>query len=242
MHRKDNQGGSCGSTTQRGITPSFSCGQCTTWRAMFLLHRPGSAVYRCVVLCSFAANVTHARACPPNPPRSIMVRRLKSEVLTQLPRKRRQQVMLDLDEDAKKQLAGLQKQVGGQGPATEASKSLGWRRMLQTWGIAEGHSQHGWTRMPSGHEVTQGSHPWFPTFAIPLPWPRPAQRNLGTELLQHMSLWRSCAAGGCAAGDGPGGEAERRLRRSCRVRPLQGPAQSGRCMQWREEAAMPSLP
>lgn len=48
-----------------------------------------------------------------------MVRRLKSEVLTQLPRKRRQQVMLDLEPDAKKQLAGLQKQVGAAGGAGE---------------------------------------------------------------------------------------------------------------------------
>lgn len=54
--------------------------------------------------------------------RSIMVRRLKSEVLTQLPRKRRQQVMLDLDEDAKKQLAGLQKQVRQGQAAREGSK------------------------------------------------------------------------------------------------------------------------
>lgn len=40
-----------------------------------------------------------------------MIRRLKRDVLQQLPSKRRQQVILALDADAKKQLAGLQKQA-----------------------------------------------------------------------------------------------------------------------------------
>lgn len=44
-------------------------------------------------------------------PPQIMVRRLKRDVLQQLPSKRRQQVILALDADAKKHLAGLQKQA-----------------------------------------------------------------------------------------------------------------------------------
>ncbi|KAI7838398.1 hypothetical protein COHA_007802 [Chlorella ohadii] len=42
---------------------------------------------------------------------SVLVRRLKRDVLTQLPSKRRQQVILGMDSDAKKMLAGLQKQL-----------------------------------------------------------------------------------------------------------------------------------
>lgn len=42
---------------------------------------------------------------------SVMVRRLKGEVLTQLPRKRRQQVYLALDGDAKRTLGALQKNL-----------------------------------------------------------------------------------------------------------------------------------
>ncbi|PRW20657.1 SWI SNF-related matrix-associated actin-dependent regulator of chromatin subfamily A 1 isoform X1 [Chlorella sorokiniana] len=42
---------------------------------------------------------------------SVLVRRLKRDVLTQLPSKRRQQVILCLDSEAKKMLAGLQKQL-----------------------------------------------------------------------------------------------------------------------------------
>ena len=43
---------------------------------------------------------------------SVMVRRLKSEVLSQLPKKRRQQVFLSLDAAARKEMAALQKQLG----------------------------------------------------------------------------------------------------------------------------------
>lgn len=42
---------------------------------------------------------------------SVMVRRLKADVLSQLPKKRRQQVFLSLDADARRELAGLQKQL-----------------------------------------------------------------------------------------------------------------------------------
>ena len=44
---------------------------------------------------------------------SVMVRRLKSEVLKQLPKKRRQQVFLSLDTEARRELSGLQKQLEG---------------------------------------------------------------------------------------------------------------------------------
>lgn len=42
---------------------------------------------------------------------SVMVRRLKSEVLSQLPKKRRQQVFLSLDGEARKELSALNKQL-----------------------------------------------------------------------------------------------------------------------------------
>lgn len=42
---------------------------------------------------------------------SILVRRLKADVLTQLPKKRRQQVFLSLDSESRKELVGLQRQL-----------------------------------------------------------------------------------------------------------------------------------
>jgi SWI/SNF-related matrix-associated actin-dependent regulator of chromatin subfamily A-like protein 1 len=49
-----------------------------------------------------------------------MVRRLKSEVLTQLPPKRRQQVFLSLDEAARKELAAMRGQLEAARAATAA--------------------------------------------------------------------------------------------------------------------------
>jgi len=78
---------------------------------------------------------------------TVMVRRLKSQVLSQLPRKRRQQVFLTLDNDAKKELAGLSKQLDGvkqamaqlarQSEASHGAVSVGGGKMEENKVIME---------------------------------------------------------------------------------------------------------
>ena len=78
---------------------------------------------------------------------SVMVRRLKADVLSQLPKKRRQQVFLSLDAEARRELSGLQKQleavkaVVGQLAAANAASggavALGGGRMDENRAIME---------------------------------------------------------------------------------------------------------
>ncbi|EIE23396.1 P-loop containing nucleoside triphosphate hydrolase protein [Coccomyxa subellipsoidea C-169] len=53
----------------------------------------------------------------------IMIRRLKKDVLSQLPPKRRTQVFLQLDAEAKKQLEAMQKEIGAVKAAVAAAKT-----------------------------------------------------------------------------------------------------------------------
>lgn len=78
---------------------------------------------------------------------TVMVRRLKSQVLSQLPSKRRQQVFLTLDNEAKKELAGLSKQLDGvkqamaqlarQNEASHGAVSVGGGKMEENKVIME---------------------------------------------------------------------------------------------------------
>ena len=78
---------------------------------------------------------------------TVMVRRLKAQVLSQLPRKRRQQVFLTLDNDSKKELAVLSNQLEGvkqalaqltkMNEASSGAVSLGGGRMEENKVIME---------------------------------------------------------------------------------------------------------